>query len=151
MTVEHVDLPDEAATLVLGASLAWRLAAGGCVYLQGDLGAGKTTLVRGMLRGLGHEGAVKSPTYTIVEPYEGLPGGAVFHMDLYRLGGAGELDYLGLDDYLKMESVLLIEWPERAEGLLPMPTALITLTSERDGRRVSLRVAEPAMLEGLTC
>lgn len=72
-------------------------------------------------------------------------------MDLYRLGGAGELDYLGLDDYLKMESVLLIEWPERAEGLLPMPTALITLTSEREGRRVSLRVAEPAMLEGLIC
>ena len=151
MTVENVDLPDEAATLALGASLAQRLAAGGCVYLQGDLGAGKTTLVRGMLRGLGHEGAVKSPTYTIVEPYEGLPGGAVFHMDLYRLGGAGELDYLGLDDYLKMESVLLIEWPERAEGFLPMPTVLITLTSEREGRRVSLRVAEPAMLEGLTC
>ena len=144
-------LADETQTLALGEQLAKRTPPRAVIYLIGQLGAGKTTFSRGFLRGRGHKGSVKSPTYTIVEPYEGLPGGAVFHMDLYRLGGAGELDYLGLDDYLKMESVLLIEWPERAEGFLPMPTVLITLTSEREGRRVSLRVAEPAMLEGLTC
>jgi tRNA threonylcarbamoyladenosine biosynthesis protein TsaE len=143
-------LADETQTLALGEQLAKRTQPRAVIYLSGQLGAGKTTFSRGFLRGRGHKGSVKSPTYTIVEPYEGLPGGGVFHMDLYRLGGAGELDYLGLDDYLKTESVLLIEWPERAEGLLPMPTALITLTSEREGRRVSLRVADPAMLEGLT-
>ena len=137
MTVEHVDLPDEAATLALGASLARRLAADGCVYLQGDLGAGKTTLVRGMLRGLGHEGAVKSPTYTIVEPYE-LGGVHIYHFDLYRLADPEELEMIGVRDYFSPDSLCLLEWPERGAGVVPSPDLTITLAVNGHGRKATL-------------
>ena len=142
-------LADEAATVDVGAKIGAGLTAGNVVFLEGELGAGKTTFSRGFLRARGHAGSVKSPTYTIVEPYEALPGGPVFHMDLYRLSGAGELEYLGLDDYLHAGGVLLVEWPERADGHLPLPTVLITLTPEEKGRHVSLRAADEAVLEGL--
>jgi len=138
MTVEQVDLPDEAATLALGASLARRLIGGGaCVYLEGDLGAGKTTLVRGLLRGLGHEGAVKSPTYTIVEPYE-LGGVHIYHFDLYRLGDPEELELIGVRDYFSSDSLCLLEWPERGAGVVPSPDLTITLAVNGRGRKATL-------------
>jgi tRNA threonylcarbamoyladenosine biosynthesis protein TsaE len=101
-----------------GRRLAGCLKAPSILYLIGDLGAGKTTLVRGVLRGLGHKGAVRSPTYTLLEPYE-LAGLHLFHLDLYRLGDAEELEYLGLRDLLDEDSVLFVEWPERGAGVLP--------------------------------
>jgi len=137
MTVEHVDLPEGAATLALGARLARRLTGGGCVYLEGDLGAGKTTLVRGLLRGLGHKGAVKSPTYTIVEPYE-LGGVHIYHFDLYRLGDPEELELIGVRDYFSSDSLCLLEWPERGAGVVPSPDLTITLAVNGRGRKATL-------------
>ena len=93
---------------------------------------------------------MKSPTYTLVEPYELVPGGPVFHLDLYRLGDAQELAYLGLDDYFSAEGILLIEWPERAEAQLPPATLDITLTPEGSGRKATVRAADPVLLEALS-
>lgn len=110
-------LPDEAATLALGTGLAAALprpSAGLLVTLDGELGAGKTTLARALLRGLGHDGPVPSPTYTLVEPYE-VGGHRLTHVDLYRVADESELEFLGWDDL--RSTVLLVEWPERAPGL----------------------------------
>lgn len=139
-------LADEAETLAFGEQLAKRIADPSVIYLSGELGAGKTTFSRGFLRGRGHNGSVKSPTYTIVEPYESLPDMPVFHLDLYRLGSADELAYLGLEDYLGREAVLLIEWPERALSHLPLPTFHIELIREREGRSITLQGHDPAAL-----
>jgi tRNA threonylcarbamoyl adenosine modification protein YjeE len=138
------DLSDETATLALGSQVAGKAQVPQVIFLRGDLGAGKTTFSRGFLRGRGHHGSVKSPTYTLVEPYESVPGGPVFHLDLYRLGDAQELAYLGLGDYLSAEGILLIEWPERAEAQLPRATLDITLTPEGSGRKATVRAADPA-------
>lgn len=135
-------LPDEAATVALGGRLARVLVPGLLVTLSGDLGAGKTTLSRGIVQGLGHRGAVKSPTYTLVEPYEHtrIP---VYHFDLYRLADPEELELLGFRDYLGGDCLCLVEWPERGGGFLPAADLAITMTAQGDGRRVTLEAATP--------
>jgi len=143
------ELSDETATLALGSSVASKSQVPQVIFLRGDLGAGKTTFSRGFLRGRGHDGSVKSPTYTLVEPYESVPGGPVFHLDLYRLGDAEELAFLGLGDYLSAEGILLIEWPERDEAQLPLAHLDITLTTQGSGRKATVRTADPVLLKAL--
>lgn len=127
-------LSAEDATVHLGQQIGQHLAPSTVVWLRGELGAGKTTLTRGILRSLGHDGAVKSPTYTIVEPYEALAGGALYHFDLYRLGDPDELEYLGVRDYLTAGALLLVEWPDRGGALFPAPDLEVALTVLDDGR-----------------
>ena len=146
----EVELSGETAALALGDQVAGGSQVRQVIFLRGDLGAGKTTFSRGFLRGRGHDGSVKSPTYTLVEPYESVPGGPVFHLDLYRLGDAQELAYLGLGDYLSAEGILLIEWPERAEAQLPPATLDITLMTQGSGRKARVRTADPVLLKALS-
>ena len=127
-------LGSEAATINLGRLVALALDAAGVIFLSGGLGAGKTTLCRGLLRGLGYDGAVKSPTFTLVEPYE-LERGSVYHFDLYRLAHPDELDYLGAEDYFAAEALCLIEWPERGAGFLPTADLELTLTVTSEASR----------------
>lgn len=132
-------LPDAAATEALGVALARALAprAGLVVYLQGDLGAGKTTLVRAWLRSLGITGTIRSPTYTLVEPYE-VDGRSLLHLDLYRLADPEELHQLGVYDTPPDRSTWLVEWPERGAGELPPPDLDIHLSLAGNGREVRL-------------
>lgn len=126
-------LADEAATLAFGQRLAAATEGRGLLTLHGDLGSGKTTLSRGLIQALGHKGPVKSPTYTLVEPYE-LPNARVLHYDLYRLADPDELEFLGVRDFLDADTLTLIEWPERAGALLPAPDLEIFLTVQGTGR-----------------
>ena len=129
-------LADSAAAMeALGEWLAPLLRPGTVIFLRGELGAGKTTLVRGLLRAVGHTGSVKSPTYTLVEPYA-LAGLQIFHFDLYRLKDPEELEFLGMRDYLEGQGVCLVEWPERGAGMLPGPDIDILIESLQQGRRV---------------
>ena len=130
-------LPDEAATLAAGAALASKLRAGLTIYLHGDLGAGKTTLVRGILHGLGHAGKVKSPTYTLVEPYV-ISRLNVYHFDLYRFIDQEEWDAAGFRDYFNPQSICMIEWPEKAGDLLPQPDIDIILQLQDGGRMLTI-------------
>lgn len=130
-------LADETAMMDLARLLAPVLKNGMTVYLHGDLGAGKTTLVRGILRTLGHQGAVKSPTYTLVEPYE-LEGVTLNHFDLYRLADPEELEYMGIRDYFGSHALNLIEWPEKGQGVLPSADLHCYLEYENGGRRLTL-------------
>ena len=111
-------IEDEDAMMAFGGKLADDFPNGGIILLIGDLGAGKTTLVRGLLRHLGFKGIVKSPTYTLVEPYE-LQNRKIYHFDLYRLGDPEELEYMGGRDYWESDALCLIEWPDQAKGYLP--------------------------------
>jgi len=131
-------LENENETLKLGKTLAQLCPPDQfTIHLEGDLGAGKTTLSRGLLRQLGHQGNVKSPTYTLVERYD-LVNRTVFHFDLYRLTDPEELDYLGMDDYLSNNSLCLIEWAQQGGDFLPSPDLLISLTYQNDGRYVEM-------------
>ncbi|MEX0900272.1 MAG: tRNA (adenosine(37)-N6)-threonylcarbamoyltransferase complex ATPase subunit type 1 TsaE [Gammaproteobacteria bacterium] len=127
-------LVDEGATVAAGAALAPAVKGrAGVIALSGELGAGKTTFVRGLLRALGHTGAVRSPTYTLVEPYD-LAGQRILHLDLYRLAGNTDLVALGLRDELDGATLLLVEWPERAQSALPTPDLALTLEHAPSGR-----------------
>ena len=128
-------LRSPAETEALGASLAPLLQrrAGGVIYLEGPLGTGKTTLTRGLLRAMGVQGSIRSPTYTLLEPYE-IQNCRLLHMDLYRLNHPLELEQLGLRDYPPSQCWWLVEWPERGAGFLPPPDLRITLSHEPDGR-----------------
>jgi len=129
----RIVLPDEAATLRLGATLARTLEPGLSIWLSGDLGAGKTTLTRGLLRELGYTGRVKSPTFTLLETYS-LPGFNLCHFDLYRFHDAEEWEHAGFRDYFNARNVCLLEWPERAEAFLPEPDLHVQLAFAGDGR-----------------
>jgi len=131
---ETVTIPTEQDMLDFGVRLSQRLAQGGVVYLSGDLGVGKTTLVRGLLRALGHEGRVKSPSYGLIESYE-LGKLNVHHLDLYRLGDPEEIECLGIADLLDDNSLLLIEWAEKGSGCLPPATMRIRIEDLPDQRR----------------
>lgn len=140
MSMPELDLlpGDEAAQMAIGAQLAACCPPSAVVYLHGDLGTGKTTLVRGLLRALGYAGAVKSPTYTLLEPYR-IGARSVYHLDLYRLASPDELDYLGLRDLLADDALFLVEWPEQGRGGLPPADLVIELAHDPAGRRLRLR------------
>lgn len=135
MIERHLRDPD--AQLAFGVRLAACLPATCVIYLDGDLGTGKTTLTRGILAGLGHRGSVRSPTYTLIEPYQ-VADGAFYHLDLYRLSDPEELEYLGLRDLLDSPARWVIEWPDRGAGLLPPPDLRLQIDYLTDGRRLRL-------------
>ncbi len=138
-----VHLADASATERVGAALASVLAGGMLVTLIGDLGAGKTTLVRGLLRALGWTGAVKSPTYTLVENYA-VSSLYLYHFDFYRFADPEEWETAGLAEYFRSDSVCLVEWPERVAGLLPLPDLSIALAHAADGRNAMLSSSSAA-------
>lgn len=139
----RVVLPDPDSTVRAGRRLASALRAQGLkdsasqkatsVHLSGPLGAGKTTLVRGLMRGLGHRGPVRSPTYTLLEPYE-MEAFSVYHFDLYRLANALELEDFGARDYFHGRALCVVEWPERGEGALPLPDLVLDIQIFGDAR-----------------
>lgn len=132
------ELTSEKEMLGLGAMLACFLRGEGVIHLSGGLGAGKTTLCRGILRAMGHLGAVKSPTFTLVEPYQ-ISGSEVYHFDLYRLADPSELDYIGIDEYFGKNKLCLIEWPEIAIGYLPQHDLDITIDVLVEKRIIEVR------------
>lgn len=139
-----VDLADEAATLALGAEIARFIAPGLTIFLNGDLGAGKTTLTRGVLRALGHEGRVKSPTYALVELYV-ISKLNLYHFDFYRFRDPEEWHEAGFRDLFNGVNVCLVEWPEKAQGLLPLPDLAIQLQpAANDTRQATISAHTPA-------
>jgi tRNA threonylcarbamoyladenosine biosynthesis protein TsaE len=129
-------LSDEAQTRQFGALLAAFHPGHAVIFLDGDLGAGKTTLSRGFIQACGHSGHVKSPTYTLMESYS-LPDLTIHHLDLYRLSEPEELEYLGMDELDRPKTILLVEWPQRGAGVLPAATLTLQLAQHDHGRLVT--------------
>jgi len=142
LTNKYYFLADESATIAVGKKLADivqnQLEQGIVVYLYGDLGAGKTTLTRGFVQGMGHVGHVKSPTYTLVEPYE-LNDWLVYHFDLYRLSDPEELEYMGIRDYFAANCCCFIEWPEKGRGMIKEPDLCVELAYSEEQRTINLQ------------
>jgi tRNA threonylcarbamoyladenosine biosynthesis protein TsaE len=135
----RIFLKDTEATEAFGAKL-WSILPAKCtVFLQGDLGAGKTTLVRGFMRASGYSGAVKSPTFTLIEEYQ-LTDRKIFHFDLYRLNDPQELEWIGIRDYFEQQAICFIEWPERGRGFLPEPDYSIELTVKGTSRQLKINL-----------
>lgn len=132
------DVEDEDQLLQMGSRLSEVIKPSFVLYLEGDLGAGKTTLTRGFLRGHHYTGKVKSPTYGLVEPYE-FKQHSVFHFDLYRVNAPAELESMGLRDYFSDQSICLIEWPEKGGEYLPMPDLICRITILPKGRRLHFK------------
>ncbi|WP_223501879.1 tRNA (adenosine(37)-N6)-threonylcarbamoyltransferase complex ATPase subunit type 1 TsaE [Pseudomonas sp. BF-R-24] len=130
-------LADEQAMSDFGARIARITQGHGLIFIEGNLGMGKTTLSRGIIRGLGHVGAVKSPTFTLVEPYE-IGDIRAFHFDLYRLVDPEELEFLGIRDYFEDDALCLIEWPDKGAGFLPKPDLTITISPQDSGRSLKI-------------
>lgn len=143
-----ITLLNEQETEQLGAEL-WRVLPEKClIFLKGDLGAGKTTLTRGVLRAAGHKTVVKSPTYTLVEEYD-VTDRKVFHFDLYRLKDPEELEWMGMRDYLAQQSLCFIEWPELGKGFLPEPDVVLTLSTLAEGREAEINVFSKDLVNNL--
>ncbi len=137
--MKSIFIPDEKAMLDFGAGLAKQSRPGDIIFLEGQLGAGKTTIVRGFLRAMGYEEKVKSPTYSLVETYF-IRGNEIIHFDLYRLQNAQELLDIGLEDYLSSQAIFLIEWPEKASNVLPSPNLIckIAINSDQLSRTITI-------------
>ena len=130
---QKIGLSNEAETIAFGKQLASKLCGNELIYLVGDIGMGKTTLARGLIRALGCQSHVKSPTYTLVEPYD-LGDIKLYHFDFYRIENPDELDFIGLDEMLEERAIKLVEWPERASGKLPAADICICITGNQSGR-----------------
>ncbi|MDD7805195.1 MAG: tRNA (adenosine(37)-N6)-threonylcarbamoyltransferase complex ATPase subunit type 1 TsaE [Endozoicomonas sp. (ex Botrylloides leachii)] len=132
-------IDNEKQMVLLGSLLAKASCGQGIIFLHGDLGAGKTTFCRGVLTELGHKGTVKSPTYTLVEPYE-VNDQKIYHFDLYRLADPEELEFIGGRDYFEEKSLCLVEWPTKGEGALPVADAELLFEYHSSGRKVTFTI-----------